>query len=161
MRNLLDLIFSNLIPIIIVVSVAIRIIAGVKNAARRRGAVPGRGGNNEDDRDDGEDVADVWSRLKPDDDDEGERRVPSPAGLSRPLPAQAPPPRPPAISVTPAIVQPLIAEEPGEPDTDRLAAGKPDAKNPAPGPLDRLNKLPPLRRAVIFAEILGSPKALD
>ncbi|MDR0730894.1 MAG: hypothetical protein LBF63_04440 [Treponema sp.] len=142
MRNLLDFIFENLIPIIIVTSVIIRIFVGIKNSARRQSAAPVPKTN-------ADDGMDVWSRLKPDDDDDGGRAKPepyrAPAEYSRPLLTpdplhEAPPPA--AVTRPPAV------------ERESPAA-------PGPGPLDRLDKLPPLRRAVILAEILGPPKGLD
>jgi hypothetical protein len=154
MRNLLDLIFANLIPIIIVVSVVIRIFVGIKNSARGQSAtlVP---------KTSADDDGDVWSRLKPDDDDD-ERGKPEPyrlpVGNSQPLLTPVPPPEKPVFSAATVLAQPLesAAERPG---IERLGMERPGI--PGPGPLDRLDKLSPLRRAVVLAEILGPPKGLD
>ena len=137
MRNLLDTIFDNLIAIIIVVSVVIRIFVGIKNstASRRRSAavVPQVGADDE---------GDVWSRLKPDNDDDEER--------GRPEPYHAP-----AAAIAQPF-EPVITTRPLE-----AVVEKPNAERPDRGPLDRLNRLPPLRRAVVLAEILGPPRGLS
>jgi hypothetical protein len=148
MSDLLGLILSNLIPIIIVVSVAIRIVTGIKkSAASRERGNPAAVSVSRRDNDDGDNV---WSRLKPDDDGEEERGpYQASAEQSRPL---LKPPRKPVISAAPV---PVFAQ-PLEP-----AAEKPGPAVPAPGPLDHLNKFSPLRRAVILAEILGPPRGLS
>jgi hypothetical protein len=189
MRYLLNFLLANLVPIIIVASIAIRILRGMRNSAasRKRGEPPVPVPDNRQDDDEG----DVWSRLKPDneDDDEDQDSPPIPAygrgpggnygalydlttaaprepdqpqaGFSRPLLMPAPSlietPPPPPVSPVPGIGQPFdpvaVTAEPGEDyQSARRAAGQ--------GPLDRLNSLPPLRRAVVMAEILGPPKGL-
>jgi hypothetical protein len=174
MRNLLNLIFENIIPIIIVVSVITRVLAGMKkSSASRRRAVPPVPDIRQE-REDEDEEADVWSRLRPDPDDgEDEEaaglpvRPPVPAirPLLMPAPSFGGPPLP---SPPPANPDPVIAR-PFAPVTlmTELEGPKPDAKArppqaaSGPGPLDRLNSHPPLRRAVILAEILGAPKGLN
>jgi hypothetical protein len=183
MRDLINFLFSNLIPIIIVTSVVIRILKALRNSpASRRGRVPPvpEPGDRED-----EGESDVWSRLKPDEDEEEERGAsppgpvvygPGPGGnygprgaagasggspgyFTRPLlmpapsPGEAPPPP------SPPDPDPIIAR----PFAPVNGAAEPDAGPARPGrhPLDRLNRLSPLRRAVILAEILGPPRSLS
>ncbi|MDR1443828.1 MAG: hypothetical protein LBI94_03005 [Treponema sp.] len=159
MRSLLNLIFENLIPIIIVVSVVIRIIAGVKkSAASRSEAAPAVPDNRSTDSP--QDEEDVWSRLMPDDEEDE-----APPQEVRPLLMPAPSLGSPAFPASPgpSFAQPFapvtIAIEPAVPD--RAEAAEPDGETPQSGPLDRLNGLPLLRRAIVLAEILGPPKGLD
>jgi hypothetical protein len=173
MRYLLNFIFDNLIPIIIVVSVAVRIITGMKNtAARGRGGAPPvstpavpRGRPDDAERD-------VWSRLSSDD-DEDEEDEHAAAGEAAPLPPHeirpllmpasvlsGPPP--PLINPGPVIARPFdpvassIKPVAAEPDRE----GVPLQTAPGSRLLDRLNSLSPLRRAVVLTEILGPPKGL-
>jgi hypothetical protein len=73
----------------------------------------------------------------------------------------------PPVNPNPAIARPFapvatgpITVEPGstEPDSRARSPGQTASR---PGPLDRLNSLSPLRRAVVLAEILGAPKGLN
>jgi hypothetical protein len=179
MRYLLDFIFANLIPIIIVVSVVIRIFAGIKKSAARTQAEPPVPDSRQD-----EEVIDVWSRLRPDneeEDEDGKDEAPSTGPADpyaiRPLLMPAPPlgfPAPP-VSPAPAIARPfvpvtmksaapVVAELDKPQRTDdpyRTDEESPQTAAAGPGPLDRLNSLPSLRRAVVLAEILGPPKGLD
>jgi hypothetical protein len=177
MRNLLDLIISNLIPIIIVVSVIIRIVTSVKKTSRGEPALP--------EAPDDEAEADVWRRLRPDD-DEGKPA----ATFSRPLlspvePAAhtgaarggtsavtrglapdftpgftAPGPGRPAPGFTSDITPGVTPATAGPLDQRPGAVEGPAAKVPG-GALGRLERLSPLRRAVVLAEILGAPKGLS
>jgi hypothetical protein len=180
MKNLLNFIFDNLIPIIIVVSVVIRIFAGIKKSASREKAAPPVPVVRQDDEE-----VDVWSRLRPDPDDEEEEEypasLPSTAGPAVPAPFQTirpllmpapslggPPPAPPA-NPDPGIARPFAPVTTGiepiaaAPDNAEpgLTARPPGQAASRRGPLDRLNSLPPLRRAVVLAEILGAPKGLN
>jgi hypothetical protein len=175
MRYLLNFIFDNLVPIIIVTSVAIRIITGMKKgAARKRSAPPvstpaAVPRSQPDDRE-----SDVWSRLRPDDDDDddeddedGEAAAEALPQAIRPLLMRAPdlggPLPPPPVNPDPGIARPFDPVAVGiEPIAAEPKRGLPRAApGPGPSPLDRLNSLSPLRRAVVLAEILGKPKGME
>jgi hypothetical protein len=70
MRSLLDFIFANLIPIIVVASIALRLIGGIKGRARGRPRAP-IPDPVEEPKAEEEPYIDVWERLKPDDDQDG------------------------------------------------------------------------------------------
>jgi hypothetical protein len=151
MRSLIDLLFSNLIPIIIAVSVVIRIVMGIKKAGDRKRETPEPQVYK---RDDEEETADVWSRLRPDDDDEEDEQYQAPidpAAFSRPLltqsyelaaPLEAPPE---ALAASPA--------------PEEIPPGV--GHSPTAAFFLRIGRLSPLRQAVIMAEVLGSPKGMD
>ncbi|MDR1972662.1 MAG: hypothetical protein LBQ46_12170 [Treponema sp.] len=146
MRNLLNFIFSNLVPILVVTSVAIRIIVGMRNSARKKPQADDLG--EQEDRE--EEYTDVWTRLKPDDEEDrqaygsGEDRARpllSPAGgMSLPPVRRAPEPetiiRPANFRLSePAFGEPALGEpsfggsafsEPagGEPPFGEASAGE-------------------------------------
>jgi hypothetical protein len=190
MRSLLDFIFANLIPIIVVVSVAVRVIGGLRGRARRRpqAPIPDRV---EEAKAEEETYIDVWDRLKPDDDEDGAQgpysqgpggahaeaapltreRIqalsPPEGTFSRPLLMPEPsggeqPPPAATIDPNPVIARPFEPALAGPPP-----AGDPPARESriagqaAPGPLGRVEGLSPLRRAVVLAEILGPPRGLS
>ncbi|MDR0400508.1 MAG: hypothetical protein LBH51_06140 [Treponema sp.] len=165
MRSLLNFILANLVPLIVVVAVILRIINSMKAVTGKKAAPAALG----DQEEGGED--DAWSRLRPDE-DEGDAAgyaaprpaarpaAPSPDPAIRPLLMPASlldgPPSPPPASLDPVIAPPFDPVS-----TAPAAEGRPPAGAPGPGPLDRLNRLSPLRRAVVLAEILGKPRGME
>jgi hypothetical protein len=146
MRDLLNFIFSNIVPILVVVSIAIRIIGGLKGGARKRQQAQGPGNLFEEEKPVGEEeYVEVWDRLKPDAEDgsqpglaqgkgPGVARDPSgvrlPAGEIRPLlmPAYSgapafPQPRaaPPPLSPVPLFTPELLPSKPEGPEAPSLA----------------------------------------
>jgi hypothetical protein len=160
MSSPIDLLFSNLIPIIIVVSVVIRIFLGIKKAGDRRKEQEQEPAGPVYKQDDEEEVADVWSRLRPDEDEEPD--VPQTAipqeTFSRPLLTQVyeQAASPPEVSL--GGPEPLIAQAqtPGE-----MPPASAENSSPAAAFFRRINALSPMRQAVILAEILGPPKGVD
>ncbi|MDR2747252.1 MAG: hypothetical protein LBB77_07375 [Treponema sp.] len=186
MRDLLNFIFANIVPIIIVVSIALRIIGGLRGQARKR-PQPQTPSDPVETREPEEEYVDVWKRLEPDE-DEGPRpalaygqspggvRGPEggrpPAGEARPLlmPASTGPlSRPTPVPPPSAPVPPLASFTPEAPrlepglDTRREAPSKEQGKGAKPAPVfsRRIENLSPLRRAVILAEIIGPPRGLS
>jgi hypothetical protein len=174
MRSLISLLLSNLIPIVIAVSIFIRIYTGIKKAvaSSKKGEQPQPVVNNQRD-DDGEEEPDVWERLRPDDEDE-EEIVPAPPGVfTRPLLMPAAPgtqfvPSAPPVSAAPLVAAPLeaIFESTLEPDIPHPKPLAPSHELPqenfrVAAFFRNVNRLPPLQQAVIFAEILGPPKGME
>jgi hypothetical protein len=188
MRDLLDFIFSNIVPILVVVSIAIRIIGGMKGGARKKQAAQARGNLFEEEKlVEKEEYVEVWDRLKPDAEEGslpglvqgkgtgGPREqggVHPPAGEIRPLLTPAPPvfprPAPPPLGTAasfsppaPSLAPELSLSGPAAPPVEA------EARRPAPGGKPaaafprRIENLSPLRRAVILAEILGAPRGLS
>jgi hypothetical protein len=145
MRSLISLLLSNLIPIVIVVSVFIRIYAGIKNAAKKRQA-PQAISNVQEEED-----LDVWKRLEPD--DEEETLPVQPEVFTRPLlmPA-APEGASPEVPVSTAPLAPLEPAPSYEMPQDNFRAA---------AFFRNVNRLPHLQQAVIFTEILGTPKGME
>jgi hypothetical protein len=186
MRNLLNFIFANLIPIVVVVSIALRIIGGVKSHARKK-QPPQTPGDFIDGQEDEEEYSGVWDRLKPDEEappnlasgkDSGASHdaggVYPPVRDIRPLlmPALSPLPRSgpaPSSLFSPAapLTPPLFTPETPPFELETVIEPEIEAKREGPGErpsaafFRRLEKLPPLRRAVILAEILGPPRGLS
>jgi hypothetical protein len=150
MNALINFLFANLIPIIIVVSVILRIYSGMKNAAgsRRRKMTP-----------------QVQGREAPEDettpatDREGEDIQP------KFYLAESDPPR--QIVPPPASLVPL----PEINSLDSASSGsifKPAAPDPAgslqvevsPAFLRRIGALRPMQQALVLSEILGSPRGI-
>jgi hypothetical protein len=189
MRSLINLLLSNLIPIVIAVSIFIRIYVSIKNAIASNKKRQSQ--QAEQDDDDKEEELDVWKRLQPDDEEE---TIPvQPGVFARPLLMPAAPggaslevlggasPEVPGTRFIPSTLPPVSAaplsalplESAFEPDIPSLAPAAPLFKPSAPShelPQDNfraaaffrnVNRLPPLQQAVIFAEILGTPKGME
>jgi hypothetical protein len=186
MRDLLNFIFANLIPILVVVSIALRIIGGMKSHARKK-QPPQTLRDLVEEQKDEEEYSAVWDRLQPDEEEAGPDSVygkdsgafHGAGGVSpaiqdiRPLLMPAPSPLPrsgpvpsllsPALPLAPPLFTPEAVlfkpETAGEPEirTKRKSPGE----RSAAAFFSRLEKLPPLRRAVILAEILGPPRGLS
>jgi hypothetical protein len=176
MRNLLDFIFANLIPIIVVVSIALRIIGGMRSQARKKAQVPGgHTGRVEEQVVEEEDYAGVWDRLKPDEESppalapggssggNSDTGGPPPVQseirpllmpASFPLPRRGPAPVPP-LSVSP-LFSPVLPAEPKEPEMETKQESV-EARSVLLF-FRRIESLSPLRRAVILAEIMGPPR---
>jgi hypothetical protein len=170
MRDLLNFIFANLVPIIVVVSIALRIIGGMKG--RKKQPFQGFAGEEEGEDEEqgpGEEYIEVWDRLQPD-----EESRPSPGPVKGPGGGPVHPP----VQNT----RPLLMPAPGRPGPSRPVPAPlgppplnpvPAPRGPAPRPPEpeapakkapvfrRLENLSPLRRAVILAEILGPPRGLS
>jgi hypothetical protein len=188
MRDLLDFILANFIPVIMVVFIVLRIIGGIKSGARKNPQAPVfDSAEDPEPEEEEEEYAGAWERLKPDGESPpdltrdrssagyagstgaGQGLFPPPSPEARPLlmPALSPRPGPPPVSsplFSPPVPPPLSPvplppevlppepEAPGDPK-QRAAEGE----SPAPV-FRRIEKLSPLRRAVILAEILGPPR---
>jgi hypothetical protein len=151
--DLLGFLFANLVPIVIVVSVIIRIYVSIKNAARKKAAPVPKPKQTEPEE------PDAW-RLEPDDDDDGI----VPAIYTKP----APPPE--AVPAFPLSVDPVTDPEPAAPSLPFQEAAAPGAAFAAvshtgaaapAGFFGRINALSPMRQAVVLAEILGPPKGME
>jgi hypothetical protein len=165
MRNLLDFILANLIPVIVVVSIVLRIIGGIRSGARKKSQDPALN-RAEDPGFEEEGYAGVWERLKPDEEsppDLARGRSSAGAGPSPPPPPEIRPLLMPAGPSRPAPAPVLFSPpEPEVPLFEPKAPGdvrqKPvEKRSPAPF-FHRIENLSPLRRAVILAEILGPPR---
>jgi hypothetical protein len=153
MRGLLNFIFANVVPIIVVVSIVLRIIGGMRNQARKKSQVPdAHTGRVEEQTDEEEDYAGVWDRLKPDEDPPpdlaygrsssrnsgGSFSGISGAGLSPPpvraeirpllMPASSPSPRPgpaPPPLVSPPLSPPPVSSLPISPPLSPVSSLEP------------------------------------
>jgi hypothetical protein len=178
MRSLLNFIFANIVPIVVVVSIVLRIIGGIKSGARKKSQVPdAHTGRVEEQTDGEEDYAGVWDRLKPDEDSPPDLAYgrsfsgTSGAGLSpppvrakirpllmpsSPFPQRPPPPVSPPFSLAPSLETEILPFELKKPEVETK---RETPENRAPAPFfRRIENLSPLRRAVILAEILGPPR---
>jgi hypothetical protein len=190
MRNLLNFIFANLVPILVVVSIVLRIIGGMRSQARKKQLSQTLQDDpaGEQEPEEEEEYTDVWSRLRPDD----EEARPSPVyervsggvhgtgvhlpvqeirPLLMPVPSAAPPPLlpradpsplspvPPFKPETPPFESPIF--EPASRSLEPEIKREGAGKNSAAAFFQRVENLSPLRRAVILAEILGPPRGLS
>jgi hypothetical protein len=188
MRNLLNFIFANLVPILVVVSIVLRIIGGMKSQARKKQLSQTLQDDpaGEQEPEEKEEYADVWSRLRPDEEEarpspvygrgsggvRGDIHLPAQEirPLLMPVPATVPPrPRavpPPLSPVLPFKPEPPLFEPESEPTSEVMEVTI-ETKRETPGGnsaaafFRRIENLSPLRRAVILAEILGSPRGLS
>jgi hypothetical protein len=85
---------------------------------------------------------------------------PSTPGLPT-IPEEEEPEEP--VTAAAAAPQPLVTPAPQPPlaASARAWASRPPATPAAPGRLQRLRRLPPWQRAVVWAEILGPPRGLQ
>jgi hypothetical protein len=161
-KSLIDFLFSNLIPFIIVASVIVRIFMGIKKTADRRKEsqsdhekeIPKK-------KERPEEIPDAW-RLEPDDDDDDDdeprpvrqpaRQAAVPQVFSQPLSA-------------PAVFDGQgFAALPSGPEPSRqplLSREARQGSSAAARFFRRIDALPPMRQAVILAEILGPPKGMQ
>jgi hypothetical protein len=143
----MEFLFANLIPIVVVVSIVIRIYTGMKKAA----AAGNQSG------------APVFrEQEEPDEeDDTGEALVPPPQkDFSRPLLTSTafegqtfPPPENPHLLIASPLSDSTMREGlPREAERNNFAA---------PDFFSRIGGLPPMKQAVILSEILGPPKGMS
>ncbi|MDR3337132.1 MAG: hypothetical protein LBT16_08005 [Treponema sp.] len=174
METLIAFLFSNLIPVIIVVSIIVRIVLSAKKAAERRKESPPVESNKQNtppkkerpgtprtllsEGEEGSPPAeafDAW-RLEPDEDDEPLPVFPgNQAGLLRQAAFS-----PAAVADTGFGESSLIAEPAGV-DRPPRPSREPHKTPHGAAVFPHIDALPPLRRAVILAEILGTPKGMQ
>jgi hypothetical protein len=152
MNNLINFLFANLIPIIVVVSIVLRIYTGMKNnaGARRNRTAPVQ------EQDDEDETAGEGSRLG----EEGSQ--------PRFYLAESAPPRQ-SVSPAPSLVPlPEIGSLDSAPPAGFVPEGRPGLRQaaiapeePLPDLFHRIAALRPMQQALVLSEILGPPKALQ
>jgi hypothetical protein len=146
METLIALLFSNLIPIIIVVSIIVRIYLSMKNAANSRKKVQAPAPVQEEDDDEV-----TW--MTPEQELYREEASPSEPAVSSLAPA---------INTIPGgdFSAEILKAWPGE--TRAPLPSRESQKTPGKPPVfRRIDALPPLQQAIVLAEILGTPKGMQ
>jgi hypothetical protein len=154
MNNLINFLFANLIPIVVVVSIVLRIYAGMKNnaGARRNRTAPVQEQDEEDE------TAGEGSRL-------GEEGSQPRFYLAESAPPRQSVSHAPASSLVPLPeISPLDSAPPagfvpaeGRPGLRQAAIAPVE---PVPGLFHRIAALRPMQQALVLSEILGPPKGL-
>ncbi|MDR0450398.1 MAG: hypothetical protein LBH26_03940 [Treponema sp.] len=154
MDYLISFLLSNLIPIVIVVSIVLRIYKGMKNAAdSRRGKTAAMPVQSMAEQDEDEDETAGEGYLE----DDIRHRF---------YLAESAPPRqkaPPAPSLAPLPeLKPLDNALPAEPlPVPQQVPASPAAPAPVPAFFHRIAALRPMQQALVLSEILGPPKGAE
>jgi hypothetical protein len=171
MNYLINFLFSNLIPIIIVVSVVLRIYGGMKNAANSRRGKAGPALVREAEEQDEDERAREEDRDREDD-------VQPKFFLAESAPPRQIPVQPPAPSLVPlpelkplesassglipkeAVFQPQALQAEPWPALRQVPPSPGEIPPPVPAFFRRISALRPMQQALVLSEILGIPRGM-
>jgi hypothetical protein len=159
MSYLINFLFSNLIPIIIVVSVVLRIYGGLKSAAdsrRKAASRPVREAEewDEDETAGEEEEADIQPRFYPAESAPPRQTAPQPSPSLVPLPETE------TLAGHFAAPKPVLYPGGAVPAEPRQLAAGTAGDAPAALFFRRVGALHPMQQALVLSEILGPPPGL-